>query len=71
MIDGTDGGRSQRRERWEVSRVGRNTLVVMVAGVMMMLALVSAACSGGTLNEAPPPDSENAKVSIKVYENPT
>jgi hypothetical protein len=43
----------------------------MVAGVMMMLALVSAACSGGTLNEAPPPDSENAKVSIKVYENPT
>ena len=50
--------------------MGRKTLVVMVAGVMM-LALVSAACSGGTPNEAPPPDSENAKVSIKVYENPT
>ena len=51
--------------------MGRKTLVGMVAGAMMMLALVSAACSGGTPNEAPPPDSENVKVSIKVYENPT
>ncbi len=51
--------------------MGRKSLVGMVAGVMMMLALVSAACSGGTPNEAPPPDSENGKVSIKVYESPT
>ena len=71
MIDGADGGLSQGQEKWEVSRMSRQPMVGMVAGAMMMLALVSAACSGGTPNEAPPPDSENVKVSIKVYENPT
>ena len=48
--------------------MGRKTLVVMVAGVMMMLALVSADCSGGGVSEAV---SENVKRSIKVYESPT
>jgi ABC-type glycerol-3-phosphate transport system substrate-binding protein len=51
--------------------MGRKTLVGMVTGVMLMIALVSAACSGGTPNAAASPDSEVVKRSIKVFESPT
>jgi hypothetical protein len=49
----------------------RKTLVGMVTGVMIMLALVSTACSSGTPYAAASPDSEVVNRSIKVFESPT
>jgi hypothetical protein len=51
--------------------MSRIKLVGMVASALILLALVSAACSGGGANETPPRDSESANRTIKVYENPT
>jgi hypothetical protein len=41
------------------------------AGVLIVLAFVSTACSGQTPSAAAPPDSEVVNRSIKVFENPT
>ena len=41
------------------------------AGVLIVLAFVSTACSGQTPNAAAQPDSEVVDRSIKVFESPT
>lgn len=52
--------------------MARKTWVGMLgAGVLIVLAFVSSACSGQPPNAAVPPDSKVVNRSIKVYENPT
>ena len=42
-----------------------------MAGVLIMTAIASAACSNQTTNEAARPESELVDRNIKVYESPT
>jgi ABC-type glycerol-3-phosphate transport system substrate-binding protein len=49
----------------------KNWVGMLGAGVLIVLAIVSAACSGNTSNAATSSDTEEVKRSIKVYESPT
>jgi hypothetical protein len=44
---------------------------MLVAEALITLAMVSAACSGPSTNEAALPETGGAQRSIKVYESPT
>jgi hypothetical protein len=62
----------QYREGLEVTKVVRvNWSGVLLQGVLIVLALTAAACSGQVPNEAALMDSEVVTRSITVYESPT
>jgi hypothetical protein len=63
---------SQRRESLEVSRVvKKNWSGLLGSGLLIILAIASASCSGQTSNTAALPASETITRSITVYESPT
>lgn len=49
----------------------RNWFRMLGFGVLIVLAVISTACSGQTPNTADQPESEVVNRSIKVYESPT
>jgi hypothetical protein len=44
---------------------------ILVAGAIITLAMVSAACSGPSTNEVVLPETVGSQRSITVYESPT